>query len=113
VKLIHEQKVSRKDYNQFIMNAKEEGEENSQISKRLIHFVNERPTEELRAINVVDRVSVIMETSKVILKEEARVRAEQCLGVVQKEVASFNAKFNKVVQVGLPNCWGPHGEFLS
>ena len=54
-----------------------------------------------------------MEISKVVMREEAKVRDEQCLGVVLKEVASFNVEFNKVVQAGLPNCWEPHGEFLS
>lgn len=113
VTLMHKEKVGSKDYEQSIMNAKEEGENNSQIAKRFICFVNEIPTEEVRPVDIVDRVSVVIEISKSILREESRVRAEQCLGVAQKEVASFNVEFDRVVQVGLPNCWGSRGEFLS
>lgn len=104
VTLMHEKKVASRDYRQFIMNAKEEGKNNSQISKRFIFFVSERPTEELRPIDVEDRVSVVMGISKVIFKEEARVRVEQCIRVLQKEVASLNVEFDRVVQDGLPIC---------
>lgn len=91
---MHEKIVASRDYKQSIINAKEEGKKNSKISKRFIRFVNEKPIEELRPIDIADRVSVVVDISKVVLKEEARVRSKQCLGVVQKEVASFNVEFD-------------------
>lgn len=73
---MHEQKVASKEFKQFIMDIKEECERNSHISKRFFRFINGRPTRDLRPINIVDRVIIVMETSKVILREEARVKIE-------------------------------------
>ena len=61
-----------KDYQFLILVAKEEGEKNDPISNKFIHYVNEKPLSDLRAIDVVDRVFSIMEISKVFQKEEAR-----------------------------------------
>lgn len=51
-----EQKIVIKDYEFFILAAKEEGEKNAKIAKRFIQYVNENPLSELRAINVVNQI---------------------------------------------------------
>lgn len=56
------------------MNTKEISIRSSQISQRFIHFLNERPAKELRTMDVVDKVSVVMDISKVVFKEEAKAR---------------------------------------
>jgi len=70
---------------------------NSQFSLKFIHFLKERPIEELRPIGIPDRVSVVEEISKVVLKEEARARAKKSLIRVQKGVASFNEEFDRII----------------
>lgn len=102
--LMDEQKIMIKDYDFFILAAKQDGEKNSQISKKFIQFVNERPLSELRPIGVVDGVSAIMELSKVFQKEEAKVKAKECLKMVHKYVNAFHAKFDARVKEGLPCC---------
>lgn len=83
---------------------------NSQITKKFIWFFNERKINELRPIDMVDRVNSIMDISKVILKEEARVKTKECLEVVSKYVADFSDEFERVVLAGLCNCWYFLGE---
>lgn len=68
ITLMDEKKIIIKDYEFFILYAKEEGEKNAQTTKRFIQYVNEMSLSDLRTIYVVDRVSPIMEISKVIQK---------------------------------------------
>ena len=83
------------DYEFFILPAKEEGEKNVQTTKIFIQYVNEKPLNELRVIDVVDWVSAIMEISKVVQKEEAKAKAEECLEIVLKDVATFDSEFEQ------------------
>jgi len=55
--------------------------------------VNERPLSELKPIDVLDKVTTIMDISEVVQKEEARVKVEEYLDVVAKNVDSFNIEF--------------------
>lgn len=62
---------------------------------------------------ISDRMETIIEICKVISKEEARAKAEQSLEKLQKEVASFDVKFNQLLEAELPNWWGANGELLT
>lgn len=74
--LMSEKIVAIKDYEFFILSAKEEGEKNAKTTKRFTQYVNEKPLSELRAIDVVDWVTTIMEVSKIIQKEVARDKVQ-------------------------------------
>lgn len=50
-------------------------------------------------------MSAIMDISKVVQKEEARTKVEECLDMVLKDVASFNFEFEERVRVGMPIYW--------
>lgn len=111
ITLMDEKRIIIEDYEGFILSAKEEGENNSYISKRFTQFVNERMLSALRPIDVVDKVTIIMEISTVVQKEEVRVKAEEYLEVVLKNVDSFNTELNRIVRASLPSCWD-FGEVL-
>lgn len=97
-----EQIILIKDYEFFFLVAKEDGENNSH---KFTQFLNERPLNELRPIDVVNRVFVIMEIYKFFQKEEAIVKFEEFLGVVLKDVVAFNVDFEDIVIEILPNTW--------
>lgn len=73
---------------------------NSYTTQGFIHFLNERQTKDFRLTNIENRVNVVMEISKEILKEEARAIVEQSLVKVQKDVASLNEEFYRIIQGG-------------
>lgn len=86
ITMMHEKKVVIKQFEYSILSAKEDRVKNSQISQKFIKFVNERSLSELRSIDVVDRVGAIMEITKMIRKEEDRVKDEECLGVGARNI---------------------------
>ena len=54
-----------------------------------------------------------MEIYKIIKKEEARLKAKECIEVVTKDVATFNVEFERVVIAGFPNCWDFGGVMIQ
>jgi len=88
-----DQKVAIKDYEFFILSAKEEDEKNVETTKRFIQYVNEKQLSELRAIDVADRITAILKVSKMIQKEATRAKVDECLERVLKDVVAFDSKF--------------------
>jgi len=113
ITLMDEQGILIKDYEGFILTSKEEGENKSHICKRFIKFLNERLLSELRPIHVVDRVIAIMDISKVVQKEECRVKSKKYLEVVSKNVVAFNMEFDRIVRASFPNCWNFWGVLIE
>lgn len=79
------------------MAAKEEGERNAHTTMRFIQYFNKKPLSELRTIDVVYRVSIIVEISKVVKKEDAEAKAEECIERVLKDVVGFDLDFQQRV----------------
>lgn len=73
----------------------------------------ERMTQELKSLNMPNRVEAMDGIYKVISKEEARTKVEQSLTKLQKELSSFDVTFNHILEIGLPKSHGEDGEFLS
>lgn len=70
-------------------------------------------TQELRPLDIPDRVEAVDGIYKVIAKEEARYKEEQSMTKMQKEFSRFDVTFNQLLEAELPNCWGEDGELLS
>lgn len=78
---------------------------NSHIYKRFIHVVNDKPLNEMRPIDEVDRVTSVMDISKIFQKEKVTVKAEEYLELVSKNVDVLNKKFNRILSMGFPSSW--------
>jgi len=105
VNMVHEHKITVKDFEYSIMTTKEDVIKNSHVVEKFIKFVNERPLSDLRPIYVVDRVGAIMQITKMIWKEEAILSAKEFLRVVEGKVDALNKGFEALIRVGLRNGW--------
>lgn len=112
LRLVAKQKVAVKTTEFSILSAKEENAKNANNVEKFIKLINEKSLDELRAIDIIDRTSVIMEISKVIQNKEARDRIEECVSEPAKFVVAYNSNFDQRTRAGLPSCWDFQGHIL-
>lgn len=73
----------------FVQKAKEENVKKVGVAERIIKLLNEKLVDELRVINIINRIGVIMEITNVIQKKEARDRVEAFVGEMERAIATF------------------------
>lgn len=66
ITLIHEKRAISVECGPPLKNAKEMSIRNSHFALKFIHFLNERTTEELRPMDKANRISAVVDISKVI-----------------------------------------------
>lgn len=87
--IVNEKKVTVRECRAQLEAGREARARNSLISRKYIQFVNERPAGGLRTIDIVDQSSTVMEVMRMLQKEDARVKAEECLKLVVKGIEAF------------------------
>jgi len=112
ITVILEKKFIYADSESSIINSKERSINNSQYALKFIHFLSEKPAEELRPMDIVDMTNTIVYIFKVISKEESQVKAKLSSIKLQRDVATFNGEFDRFRHAGLPNLWGSCGEYF-
>lgn len=84
----------------FSQNDKKSSINNSQYANKYILFLTERIIGELRPLDISDRMEIIVDISKVMLKEEAKANVKQSLVEKEKEVSTFDVNFNQLLKAG-------------
>jgi len=77
-------------------------QKNVETIEKIIQYINEKPTIELRTVDMMDRIGEFIEVSKMIQKETTRDKIEECLEKVLISEATFDSNFKQRVRVGLP-----------
>ena len=54
-------------------------QKNVETIEKIIQYINEKPTIELRTVDMMDRIGEFIEVSKMIQKETTRDKIEECL----------------------------------
>lgn len=111
--LVAEKKIVIKDLEFFILLTMEEDGKNVETIEKFIKYLNEKPTNNLRTMDVIDRIVAIIEISKMIYEEVVRVKFEECLGNPLKSIVAFDSDFDRRMRAGLPSYWDVLGSLFQ
>jgi hypothetical protein len=112
-KLIGEESTLENEADKSIQQDFEELSNKPQLENKIIKFLNSKSRDELRNHGVKDHTSMVMETKNFFTKRNLIQQAQNKCIVVKRNVEFFTNKFDNLVQMGLPICWGKKGNLLS
>lgn len=94
------------------MSFKDEDAKNVNTAEKFIGFLNEKSIDYLRAIDIIDMTTMVIEITKMIHRKVVMDRVEECVNDLANMVATFNSNFDQITRERLPSCWDFQGNLL-